>query len=74
MRFYLDTSVIGALFDLEMPQRIDITRALLDSIVGGTHTGVISNVVLEETERGPEGLRNKPLRNESNSFSNHFRG
>jgi len=29
MRFYLDTSVIGALFDVEMPQRIEITRSLL---------------------------------------------
>ena len=47
MRFYLDTSVIGALFDVEMPQRIEITRTLLDSIVSGTHIGVISNVVLE---------------------------
>jgi predicted nucleic acid-binding protein len=59
MRFYLDTSVIGALFDVEMPQRIEITRTLLDSIVSGTHIGVISNVVLEEIERGPEELRKK---------------
>jgi len=59
MRFYLDTSVIGALFDVEMPQRIEITRTLLDSIVSGTHIGVISNVVLEEIERGPEGLKEK---------------
>jgi predicted nucleic acid-binding protein len=59
MRFYLETSVIGALFDVEMPQRIEITRTLLDSIVSGTHIGVISNVVLEEIERGPEELREK---------------
>jgi len=59
MRFYLDTSVIGALFDVEMPQRIEITRTLLDSIVSGTHTGAISNVVLEEIERGPKELREK---------------
>jgi predicted nucleic acid-binding protein len=59
MRFYLETSVIGALFDVEMPQRIEITRTLLDSIVSGTHIGVISNVVLEEIERGPEELRKK---------------
>ena len=59
MRFYLDTSVIGALFDVEMPQRIEITRTLLDSIVSGTHIGAISNVVLEEIERSPEELREK---------------
>lgn len=57
MRLYLDTSVIGALFDTEMPQRIEITRVLLDSIVEGKHSGVISNIVLEEIERSPEELR-----------------
>lgn len=57
MRFYLDTSVIGALFDKEMPQRIEITRRLLDVIVEGKHIGVISNIVLEEIERAPEDLK-----------------
>jgi predicted nucleic acid-binding protein len=57
MRLYLDTSVIGALFDTEMPQRIATTGILLDSILNGRHTGVISNIVLEEIERSPEELR-----------------
>jgi predicted nucleic acid-binding protein len=57
MRLYLDTSVIGALFDTEMPQRIEITRVLLNSIVEGKHSGVISNIVLDEIERSPEELR-----------------
>jgi predicted nucleic acid-binding protein len=59
MRLYLDTSVIGALFDSEMPQRIEITRALLRTIVKGKHTGVISNIVLEEIERSPEEFKEK---------------
>ena len=59
MRLYLDTSVMGALFDLEMPQRIEITRALLDSIIEGKHTGIISNIVLEEVERSPEEFKEK---------------
>ena len=59
MRLYLDTSVIGALFDLEMPQRIEITRTLLDSIIEGKHTGIISNIVLEEIERSPEEFKEK---------------
>jgi len=59
MRLYLDTSVIGALFDEEMPERIKITRALLESIVEGKHAGVISNVVLEEIDRCPEELKKK---------------
>ena len=61
MRLYLDTSVVGALFDTEMPQRVEVTRALLGSIIDGTHTGVISNIVLEEIERGPEELRESLL-------------
>ena len=59
MRLYLDTYVIGALFDEEMPERIRITRALLDSIVEGKHTGIISNIVLEEIGRCPEDLKKK---------------
>jgi predicted nucleic acid-binding protein len=59
MRLYLDTSVIGGLFDSEMPQRIEITRALLRTIVKGKHTGIISNIVLEEIERSPEEFKEK---------------
>jgi len=59
MRLYLDTSVIGALFDSEIPQRIEITRALLRSIIKGKHTGIISNIVLEEIERSPEEFKKK---------------
>jgi predicted nucleic acid-binding protein len=59
MRLYLDTSVIGALFDSEMPQRIEITRTLLHSIIKGKHTGIISNIVLEEIERSPEEFKEK---------------
>ena len=61
MRLYLDTSVIGALFDTEIPKRIETTRVLLDSIIHGRHTGVISNIVLEEIERSPEELRERLL-------------
>jgi len=57
----LDTSVIGALFDTEIPQRIEITRGLLDSILKGRHIGVISNIVLEEIGRSPLDLRGKLL-------------
>jgi predicted nucleic acid-binding protein len=59
MRLYLDTSVIGALFDSEMPQRVEITRALLRTLVKGKHSGIISNVVLEEIERSPEEFKEK---------------
>jgi len=59
MRLYLDTSVIGALFDVEMPERVRITRELLDLIVQGKHAGVISNIVLEEIDQSPKELKKK---------------
>jgi len=59
MKLYLDTSVIGALLDEDMPQRVRISRHLLDSIIKGQHIGVISTVVLEEIDRGPEELKRK---------------
>ena len=59
MRLYMDTSIIGAVSDEEMPERIRITRALLDSIVEGKHTGIISNIVLEEIDRCPQELKKK---------------
>ncbi len=59
MRLYLDTSIIGAMSDEEMPERIRITRALLDSFVEGKHSGIISNIVLEEIDRCPEDLKKK---------------
>ena len=62
MILYLDTSVIGALFDEEMPQRVKTTRDLLDLIVEGGHIGVISNIVLEEIDRSPEALKGKLIR------------
>jgi hypothetical protein len=61
MRLYLDSSVIGALFDVEMPERIRITRELLDLIVERKHVGVISNIVLEEVDQSPEELKAKLL-------------
>jgi len=61
MRLYFDTSVIGALFDTEMPQRMKITRVLLNSVVEDKHIGVISNILLEEVERSPEEVREKLL-------------
>ncbi len=54
MRLYLDTSVIGAVSDKEMPERIRVTRTLLDSFAEGKHIGIISNVVLEEIEEVTE--------------------
>jgi predicted nucleic acid-binding protein len=62
MELYLDTSVIGALFDSENPIRIEITKRLLHSILSGLHIGFISNIVNEEIDKAPFELRVKLLK------------
>ncbi len=57
MRFYFDTSVLGAVTDREDPRRIEVTRKVLQSVADGFHEGVISNVVQEELEQAPADLR-----------------
>ena len=59
MKLYLDTSVISGLFDEELPNRILVTRKLLDSIIRGGNIGFLSNVVIEEIERAPLDLKYK---------------
>ena len=61
MKLYLDTSVVGAVLDKELPHRVYITKMLLDSIKDGKYTGIISNVVLEEIERSPSEIRDRLL-------------
>lgn len=61
MRLYFDTSVFGALFDTELPRRIEVTRLLLESTIKGKNIGMISDVVLEEIGRAPNELKKKIL-------------
>lgn len=57
MRFYFDTSVLGAVTDQEDPRRIEATRRVLQAVADGLHDGVISNVVQEELEQAPADIR-----------------
>jgi hypothetical protein len=62
MRLYLDTSIIGALFDTEMPQRVKITRLLLDSIIKDLKENLLSVIrnipfqIISEDESSAELL------------------
>lgn len=62
MKLYLDTSVLGAVFDSENPRRVEITLALLTLISQDKHIGIVSNVVLEEIERSPKNVKEKLLK------------
>jgi hypothetical protein len=62
MRLYLDTSIIGALFDTEMPQRVKITRLLLNSIIKDLKENLLSEIrnipfqIISEDESSAELL------------------
>jgi len=54
IRVYLDTSVLGAIYDTEYPQRVETTRNLLKTLASGsTYAPFISNIVIEEIEKAP---------------------
>jgi predicted nucleic acid-binding protein len=56
MRLYLDTSVLGAMFDEEPPDRKEKTRLFFQRVRTRKDTLYISDVVLEEVVRAPEQL------------------
>ncbi|MEW5759870.1 MAG: PIN domain-containing protein [Candidatus Thermoplasmatota archaeon] len=57
LQLYLDTSVIGAIFDVEDPKRIMLTKKLLNEIKNGKYNGYISNVTVAEIGKSPEELK-----------------
>lgn len=54
MKLYLDTSVIGGLFDDEFNEW---TSKLFSEIRTGSHIAVISDITLEELSKAPEFVR-----------------
>lgn len=56
MRLYLDTSVVGAMFDLEPADRKE-TEIFFESAKSRGDNLFISDVVLDEIARAPEHLR-----------------
>lgn len=81
MKIYLDTSVIGGLFDDEFHEW---TIKLFDELSSGRHIAVISDLTLEELSKAPEfvknALNNVPdayleyilLNDEAIELSNHY--
>jgi predicted nucleic acid-binding protein len=59
---YVDTSVFGALYDLEDSLRVEVTKELLELLKSGVkYTPFISNVVIEEIEKAPLNIRTSLL-------------
>ena len=57
LKVYLDTSVIGAIFDVEDTERVRVTESLLDKIKHGEYEGYTSNITLAEINKGPTKLK-----------------
>jgi predicted nucleic acid-binding protein len=59
LRLYLDTSVLGAEFDEESPERVALTRSLFEWIERGGHVVCYSTVTAAEVARAPERIRQR---------------
>jgi len=57
LRFYLETSVFGSLFDFEDPRRVEITRRLIEEAKNAAFEAYISPLVLAEIDRAPADIR-----------------
>ncbi len=55
LRVYIDTSVIGGCLDAEFKED---SSQLFDEFISGIKTMVVSDVLLFELERAPDGVRN----------------
>lgn len=63
LRVYIDTSVVGALFDTEDKNRVRITKKLLTVLKEEErYQPFISNILLEEVEKAPLKIRKKLLK------------
>lgn len=56
-RLYIDTSVFGAVFDEEDPERVKLTRSVLRRIKQAPYEAFIGTPVLEEISIAPLRLR-----------------
>ncbi|MGD0886845.1 MAG: hypothetical protein ABSA46_18545 [Thermodesulfovibrionales bacterium] len=57
LRLYVDTSVLGGIFDTEDPRRVNSAGLLLRSIKDGIYEGFISRLTIEEVFEAPERIR-----------------
>ncbi|MFP3899179.1 MAG: PIN domain protein [Dehalococcoidia bacterium] len=62
LRFYLETSVFGSLFDFEDPARIEVTGRLIDEAKNGAFEAYISPLVMAEIDRAPADIKQELLR------------
>ncbi len=59
LRLYIDTSILGGLFDTEESKRVNTAGTLLRLIGDGTYEGYISRLTIEEVFEAPERIHEK---------------
>ncbi len=59
LRLYIDTSVLGGLFDTEEPKRVNTAETLLQLISDGVYEGFISLLTIAEILEAPEKIYEK---------------
>ena len=57
MKLYLDTSVLGAMFDTEPAGRKEMTQLFFQTVRARRDTLYVSDLVLEEIDRAPNQVR-----------------
>ncbi|MCL5061611.1 MAG: hypothetical protein M0Z70_00340 [Nitrospiraceae bacterium] len=59
IRLYIDTSVLGGLFDTEDPKRVNTAATLLQLIRDGVYEGFISLLTIAEVLKAPDNIHEK---------------
>ncbi len=59
LRLYIDTSVLGGIFDIEDAKRVNTAGTLLRLIGDGIYDGYISRLTIEEVLAAPEKIHKK---------------
>lgn len=62
LKLYIDTSVLGGLFDTEDTKRVDTAERLFQLIKEGVYEGYISRLIVEEILKAPNKI-NEELKN-----------
>lgn len=56
LRLYLDTSVLGGLFDTEEVARVNTARGLISAVKNGSYEGFVSFLTIDEISRAPKDI------------------
>ena len=58
LKVYMDTSVLGAIYDVEDPYRVEVTKKLINILkTREEFNPYISNIVIEEIEKAPSDIK-----------------